>query len=199
MKKVILYVLLCIFIVDIAIFAFILKNKKNKVDNIFAKQIDEILNGTFPKRNMLVVSKNTPLILQKIGLKDLPITMTQKHFETITKAYGQYKKANYHNLGIDIVKQLPSAIANPLNILKSNTKSTSVVIVTELSDKNENNENASIKINGKGMVKDIQIDTNVMTSAYGKDNYETFMKNNIVKGNLLYDIDDGIINTINNK
>ncbi len=71
--------------------------------------------------------------------------------------------------------------------------------MTELSDKNDNIVIASIKIDGKGMVKDIQIDSNVMTSAYGKDKYDKFMKNNIVKGNLLYDIDDGIINTINNK
>ena len=199
MKKVILYVLLCIFIVGMAIFVFILKNKKNKVDNIFAKQIDEILNGTFPKRNMLIVSKNTPLILQKIGLKDLPITMTQKHFETITKAYGQYKKANYHNLGIDIVKQLPSAIANPLNVLKSSTTNNSIVIITELIDNQDRPIIVSIKINGKGQINDINISTNVMTSAYGRNNYEVFMKNNIVKGNLLYDIDEGIINTINCK
>ena len=197
MKILILYVLLCIFTIGVGTFILISKNKKTKIDNTFATQIDEILNGTFPKRDMLVVSKNTPLILQKIGLKNLPITITQKHFETITKAFGQYKKANYHNLGIDIVKQLPKAIENPLNILKSDTKYSSVVIVTELFDKNDNIIIVSIKIDGKGMVKDIQIDTHVMTSAYGKDNYETFMKNNIVKGNLLYDIDEGIINTIN--
>ena len=35
--------------------------------------------------------------------------------------------------------------------------------------------------------------TNVLTSVYGRNNYDKFMKNNIAKGNLLYDIDEGII------
>ncbi len=36
-------------------------------------------------------------------------------------------------------------------------------------------------------------DNNVMTSAYGRNNYEEFMRKNIDNGNLLYDIDEGII------
>ena len=37
-----------------------------------------------------------------------------------------------------------------------------------------------------------------MTSAYGKDNYDNFMKKNIENGNLLYDIDQGIIKRVDN-
>lgn len=168
----------------------------NNNNSIFSNQIDEVLNGTFPKRNMLTISENTPQILQEIGLKDLPITMTQKHLETITKDSGQYKGANYHNLGIDLVKQLPNAISNPLNILKSNTDNNSIVVITELADNQDRPVIASIKIDGKGMVQGIKIDSNVLTSAYGRNNYDKFMKDNIAKGNLLYDIDEGIIKKV---
>ena len=142
---------------------------------------------------MLVVSKETPQILQDLGLKNWPITMTQKHLNSIMNEKGTDLKANYHNLGEDVVKQLPKAIKQPLNVLKSSTKDDSIVIITELSDKNDNIVVASIKIDGKGRINDIFIDTNVMTSAYGKSNYDSFMKRETSSGNLLYDKDDGII------
>ena len=174
--------------------------KSDNIDNnIFSQQIDEVLNGTYPKRDMLVVSEQTPPILQEIGLKNLPITMTQKHLYTMSHSDGKYENANYHDIDIDVIKQLPQALANPLNVLKSDTKSDSIVVVTELADKNDNIIVASIKIDGKGTIQDVRLDTNVMTSAYGKSgNYDYFMKDNISKGNLLYDIDDGIIQKINN-
>ena len=96
------------------------------------------------------------------------------------------------------MKQIPQALEHPLNVLKSDTKNDSIVVVTELADKNGDIVVASIKIDGKGTINDIRIDSNVMTSAYGKSgNYDYFMKDNISKGNLLYDIDEGILQKIN--
>ena len=162
-------------------------------DNIFAKQVDEVINGTFPKGDMLVISEKTPKILLDIGLKDLPITMTQKHLYTMMNESGKYKGVNYHNIDPETIKQIPGALERPLNILKSDTRDDSIVVVTELSDKNNDIIVASIKIDGEGRINDIKIDSNVLTSAYGKsNNYDYFMKNNIEKGNLLYDIDEGI-------
>lgn len=161
--------------------------------NVFSQQIDAVMNGTYPKTDMLVVSQNTPKILQEIGLNNLPITLTQRHLKTIMNSNGEYTGANYHDLGVDLVKQLPQAISNPLNIIKSNTDANSIVVITELADKQDRPIIASIKIDGKGVINNIEIDSNVMTSAYGKDNYDSFMKKNIANGNMLYDIDDGII------
>lgn len=161
----------------------------------FAKQVDSVKNGTFPRNDMLVLG-NTPKVLKDIGLSDLPITMTQKHLDTIMNETGKYKGANYHNLGEDIVKQLPEAINNPLDVVKSNTQDNSIVLTTYLADKQNRPIIASIKIDGKGTVNDIRIDTNVMTSAYGRNNYDKFMKDNIQKGNLLYDIDQGVIKKV---
>lgn len=159
----------------------------------FAKQVDIAKKGMFPQRDMLTLLSETPQALKDIGLSDLPITMTQKHLKTIMNESGQYKNANYHNLGEDIVKQLPEAISNPLDIVKSNTKEDSIVLTTYLANKQDNTVIASIKIDGKGQVNDIELDTNVMTSAYGKDNYENFMSKNLKENNLLYDIDRGVI------
>lgn len=167
-----------------------------KIDSAnFAKQVDSVKNGTFPQNDMLTLG-NTPQVLKDIGLPDLPITMTQKHLNTIMNKTGKYAGANYHDLGIDIVKQLPEAINNPLDIVKSNTKSDSIVLTTYLADKQNRTVIASIKMNGKGTINDIRIDTNVMTSAYGRNNYEKFMEENIKNGNLLYDIDRGVLKKV---
>lgn len=164
----------------------------------FAKQVDSVKNGTFPQRDMLTLGR-TPKVLRELGLNDLPITMTQKHLETIMNETGKYKNSNYHGLGEDIVKKLPEALNNPLDILKSSSKEDSIVLTTDLSDKQDRTIIASIKIDGKGNVNDVRIDTNVMTSAYGRNNYDKFMQDNIKAGNLLYDIDQGIIKKIDKK
>ena len=129
-------------------------NKTNVVENSksFSQQVDDVLNNKYPKRDMLVVSKNTPKILQDIGLSDLPITMTQKHLYTITHESGKYSDANYHNIDMETIKQIPEALSNPLNVLKSDTKDDSIVVVTELSDKNDDIIVASIKLDGKGTI-----------------------------------------------
>lgn len=165
---------------------------KKDVEN-FSNQIDSVINGTFPKGNMITLLSNTPKLLQDIGLSNYPITMTQRHLDTIMNKAGKYKNANYHNLGEEIVKQLPQAIANPLDVVQSNTDKNSIVITTYLADKENRTVIASIKMNGRGTIDDIRIDTNVMTSAYGRNNYDKFMKDNIQKGNLLYDVDQGVI------
>lgn len=163
--------------------------------NNFSKQIDAVKNGTFPKNDMLVLGK-TPQVLKDIGLPDLPITMTQKHLDTIMNESGKYVGANYHNLGENIVKQLPEAINNPLDVVKSNTRDDSIVLTTYLADKQDRPIIASIKIDGLGRVNDIIINTNVMTSAYGRNNYDKFMQDNLKNGNLLYDIDRGVIKKV---
>lgn len=165
---------------------------KNDVDN-FSKQVDSVKNGTYPKNDMLTLLSQTPKPLLDIGLNDLPITMTQRHLETIMNKTGKYKNANYHDLGEEIVKQLPEAINNPLDIVQSNTDPNSIVLTTYLADKQNRTVIASIKIDGRGQINNIEIDTNVMTSAYGRSNYDKFMQDNIKNGNLLYDIDKGVI------
>ena len=157
----------------------------------FGEQIDAVKQGNYPKKDVLVVSKSTPQVYKDIGLGDLPITMTQKHLYTITNAEGKYKNSNYHDIDIDVLKQLPEALENPLNVLKSSTRDDSIVAITALADKNDKPIVASIKIDGEGRINDIKINSNALTSTYGKDNYDSFMQREIKKGNLLYDIDEG--------
>lgn len=153
-------------------------------ESIFSKHINEVLNGNYPKNDMLIVRENTPKILQDLGLKNLPMAMTQKHLNTITNKEGKYSGANYHNLGLDIVRKLPEALINPSIVIKSVTKSNSIVIVTDLYDKNNNIIIISIAINGTGVINSTKFECNVITSAYGKINYQMWIQKN--KENVIY-------------
>lgn len=167
-------------------------NKNNiNTDNSFSKQVDEFVNGTFNKQNHLTVLEHTPDVLQKLGVKDNPITLTANKLDRIMNKTGK-QSGEYHDLGIDIVKQLPNAIENPLDVVKSHNNS--YVLTTSLSDNQNRQVIVSIKIDGKGYVDDIKIDSNVMTSAYGRNNYDNWMANHQRNGDIVYDIDRGILN-----
>lgn len=160
---------------------------------LFSLQIKDVLSGVYPKRDAVIVLRKTPRVLRDINISDLPITITQKHIYTIINKNGRYKNVNYHGLGEKLIKQIPNSIKNPLFILKSQTRDDSILIITKLKDIYHRPVVASIKINGRGQIKNIQIDSNVMTSIYGRNNYNTFIKRNILLGNVLYDCKKGII------
>lgn len=161
-------------------------------DNFYG-QVEQVLDKTYPKRSMLIVMSKTPGLLKKVGLEDLPVTMTQKHLYTIMNDNGKYKYVNYHNLSIELIKKLPKSLRQPLKILLSNTKEDSVVIVIGLIDKESRPVIASLKMNGIGRIGEEFVKTHVLTSVYGKDNYNKFINKNIKEGNLIYDREKGII------
>ena len=166
--------------------------KTTNVDSdIFSKQVDEVVNGTFNKDNHMTVLEHTPEVLQKLGVKDLPITLTTSKLDRIMNESGK-QKGEYHGLK-ETVKKLPEAIQNPLDIVKSYDNS--YVLTTDLSDNQDRSVIVSLKIDGKGYIENIEIDTNVMTSAYGRNNYDNWMKKHQEEGNIVYDIDRGYIDT----
>ena len=162
----------------------------NQNNNIFSQQVDEVIKGTFNKDNHMTVLEHTPEVLQRLGVKDYPITLTVNKLDRIMNESGN-QSGEYHGLGIETVKKIPQALQNPLDVVKSHNNS--YVLTTDLSDSQDRQVIASIKIDGKGYVNDIKIDTNVMTSAYGRNNYDSWMKTHQENGDIVYDIDRGFI------
>lgn len=157
----------------------------------FSEQVDKYLSGNLKSSDTLYLG-DTPDIIQKLGISNNPMTMKQSKLKTILSESNN-STDNIHGLSAEMIKKIPEAIANPLNILKSSTQDNSVVIITDLADKNERPIIASIKVDDQGRIGNIDFLTNRLASTYGKDNYDRFMQTEIAKGNLLYDIDEGII------
>ncbi len=157
----------------------------------FARQVDDYVSGNIKSSDFINVS-NTPKILQDIGLPNNQIILKQSKLKTMLQESSN-SNDNLHGLPVETVKRIPEAISNPLNVLKSSTNENSIVVITDLADKMERPIIASIEMNYKGQIGNIEFLSNRLTSAYGKNNYDSFMQGEIAKGNLLYDIDEGII------
>lgn len=157
----------------------------------FARQVDDYIAGNMKTGDFINVGK-TSQTLQDIGLPNNDIILKQSKLKAIMKESNN-PNSSLHGLSAETVKKIPQALNNPLNVLKSSTNDKSVVIITDLADKLERPIITSIEMNYKGQIGEIEFLSNRLTSAYGKNNYDRFMQTEIAKGNLLYDIDEGII------
>lgn len=172
-------------------------NNKERVRDIlsrngsFSEQVDKYIADKLPSGDFLYLGE-TPTVLQNLGLPNNEVILKQSKLKTLMQESNN-NTDKLHELPIETIKKIPEAIANPLNILQSSTDKNSVVIITDLADANERPIIASIEVNYDGQIGNIDFLSNRLTSAYGKNNYDRFMKTEIAKGNLLYDIDEGII------
>ena len=113
----------------------------------------------------------------------LPMLMTQKHIRSINSSG---KGMHNHDLAVDMIKRLPEYVENPVMIFDSLTRDDSVCIIANASDKISRPILISIKPNGRGTYNDIEIDSNFITSMYGRNGFKNFFDNIIKSGNLLY-------------
>jgi len=158
-------------------------------DKTFAEQVDAVLSGADMNISHLEVLKVTPPLLRMVGVPNLPILMTAKHLRTITQDGGT-ESANYHGLGADLVKRLPELISDPVMIMDSispdDKAKNSIVIVTQMVDKENRPVIGAIMLNGVGRQDSKVIGANILTSAYGKKNFQSFIERNIEQGSVLY-------------
>ena len=153
----------------------------------FDEQIQDVIDGKFPENDHVYVME-TPEVLQSIGLKKLPMLMTQKHAYTTTMAEGKYRSTdvNYHALGLETMQKLPDAIADPLMVIKSHNYDGRITVITELTDSEGRGIIAPVIVNGQGVWENVEIPSNVMASVYGKKNIANTLKNAFKSEEVLY-------------
>lgn len=151
----------------------------------FAKQVDAVLSGADTTSTHLKVM-STPLILRQLGASNLPILMTAKHLKNIVATEGNDENVNYHGLDADIIKKLPELIADPVMVMDSLTRDDSVVVLTATVDSNNRPIIGAIKFDGKGYIDSVRLEANILTSLYGKDNFNNYIQRNIDAGTVLY-------------
>ena len=137
----------------------------NKYDysNPFAKQVDDYKSGKIPKGDTLLVG-STPSVYQSIGFNALPMTINTTHIDYALKG----TKDADHYLGETMLKQLPESIKKPVAIFVSQTKGNSSVVALLNFEVNSNQTVVPIVIDGFGFQNNIRIDSNAITSVYGK-------------------------------
>ena len=137
---------------------------------IFGEQINKYLAGEMDRYSDIKVC-DTPAILVMMGLKQLPMLYTQKHLEDalLPKTFSHKGGIHAHGLDIQDLIKIPGELSDPVMVFDSE-KNGSIVVVTSIKDKDEAPIIVVIKPDGKGNYECQRIDSNFITSIYGKDN-----------------------------
>ncbi len=141
----------------------------------FEEQVDDWIKGKVPQRDSLLIG-GTPKVMQEIGMNALPVTINQKHIDYAIKG----TKDADHTIGAALLKQLPTALKNPVAIVSSNTMPNRVVALLNLRH-NGKNVIAPVEIDGFGHTNNVRIDSNAVTSIFGKGNAVTTLLYNAVQ------------------
>ncbi len=135
----------------------------------FAQQVDEALQNTMQRYSTLYVS-DTPKVLTDLGLRQLPMLITQRHLKNIVHPKDP-ANTRYHGLPIEQVKQLPQMLESPAMVARSLTHDDDLVVITAQTDPDNLPIMVAVHPNGQGIYEVSQIDSNFITSVYGRTNF----------------------------
>lgn len=153
----------------------------------FGNSVGRVLHpmGKASPRREAVLVCTTPEILREVGLKDLPMHITQKHIVDCLHE-KTYNNDHYHGLSVQELKRLPEALESPVILAESLTKEDSLVAVLDYREQDGNPVIVAVRLNGNAIYELRRVDSNFITSAYGKDNFSEFYQRILDQGKLLY-------------
>lgn len=150
----------------------------------FSEQVDKALNGEWNQYNALYVGETSPL-MEKLGLKQLPVLMTSKHLRDIV-AEKRSGNTRYHGLTADQVKSLGDILSDPAMVLDSAQRNDAVVFVSDQTDADGLPIVAAIRPNGSGVYEMTRQPANFLLSMYGRENFDKFIESAARDGRILY-------------
>lgn len=151
----------------------------------FTEQLDLFLKKRLNSK-FIQISVHTPAVLQEMGINDYPILMETRGLK---KAFADKGNTgdNYHGLGIEAISRLPDILNSPTIVLNSlSHPRESVVIVADSLDKNGYPIVLPIKLNQKSNYNFVEIDSNVVMTAYGRASFGDFLKDNIAAQTIVF-------------
>ena len=150
----------------------------------FSEQVDKALNGEWDRYNALYVGETSPL-MEKLGLKQLPVLMTSKHLNDIVAEKSSSDRRK-HGLTVDQVKSLGGILSDPAMVLDSAQRNDAVVFVSDQTDADGLPIVAAIRPNGSGVYEMTRQPANFLLSMYGRENFDKFIESAARDGRILY-------------
>lgn len=138
------------------------------------RNINNVINGKHDFKNHVILGEKTPPVLLENGFDDKPLTIAPGKLNAVIKASGK-GDYNYHNLGINGAKDLTTSMNFPRYILR-NKKLEGLIIVTKLKDYANRPIIISIVKNGNAQIGNKDTSANVITSAYGRNEFDDWIK-----------------------
>ena len=160
-----------------------------KSEKTFAEQINDVLNGVFPKYSNLNVC-DTPQILVDIGCDRLPMLYTQRHLKDALHEKSP-NNAHWHGLTLEQICNIPHLLESPAIIMDSLSPNKSADKSIVICLNNVDNDNApiivSVKPNGQGIYEMENVSSNFITSIYGKENgFANYVERAAKSNNILF-------------
>ena len=149
-----------------------------------SNEIDSVINGTIGRYDSIMLCEHTPDFLLELGLEDHPILFSQRHTRDCLHPKGT--NPHWHGLTKEFLLNIPDYIGEPAMVLDSLSDVYSIVVLTGEVDSDNVPVLASIRINGDGLYEAQKLDSNYMTSIYGKNNFESILETYILTDSVLF-------------
>jgi hypothetical protein len=161
-------------------------SKKPTKSKSLSEQIDDVLSGNY-RGSHVTLYEETPQTLQDIGVPNKPILITAKHAYLIINAEGKFssEKNHYHNFGKDLFISVVQLLQKPILVFQNKDYDNEIVAVVNAIDKKKNLIIVPMRINATGNKDFIEIDTNLVKTIYGKENFQNYIDRNVDGSNLL--------------
>ena len=149
-----------------------------------SQQIDNTLNHKLNIADSILLLAHTPRVLQQLGLKDYPILMSQNHVRNCLHKKG--KNPHWHGLDKSDLIGLIDQLQAPALVMDSLSDDYSIIAVTSTVDKDRLPIIATLRCYGKGQYELATLQSNYLTSVYGKDRFDNFLDKYVQAHALLY-------------
>lgn len=163
--------------------------ERAKIEKSFSEQVDDALNGQIGAYENLKVC-DTPQILIDAGCRQLPMLYTQQHLRDAIKPKSD-TNSHLHGLTIEQIKEIPYLLENPAILFDSispvKNGNNSIIAVLNKTDNDKAPIVVSIKPNGTGVYQLERVESNFITSIYGKDKgFKNYIERAAKSGNVLF-------------
>ena len=151
----------------------------------FGRMVDRVLDRRdLPMREAVKVCE-TPELFVEAGFQRYPMHITQKHLRNCTHEKTSGDK-RYHGLTREEIKRIPEALEDPALVAGSLTREDSVVAVLGYREREGLPVMVSIVPGGEAAYQLETVDSNFITSAYGRTNAGDLVRRMVEGGHLIY-------------
>lgn len=148
-----------------------LQETSDAINARFNEELKEQIEGTLPKGHIYSLGMPSNA-LRSAGVPNLPIELTARRLAT--KASQEYHSE--HPFELSDIQNLPQAIAHPIAVFDSSTRSDSTVVLTELQDSRGVNFVVALRVVRSSVSRSLEIDVNDIRSIYPKDRVTSILK-----------------------
>lgn len=149
-----------------------------------AQEIDDTLNHKLNIADSVMICAHTPRVLQQLGLKDYPILTSQNHVRNCLHEKG--KNPHWHGLDKADLIGLIDQLQAPALVMDSLNDDCSIIAVTSTVDNDRLPIIATLRCYGEGQYELATLQSNYLTSVYGKDRFNNFLDKHVQAHALLY-------------